>query len=85
MVKTRSFAHVRDHLDQVIDEVCETNEPLVIRRRGHRPVVMMSKAEFLSMEETLHLLSSAANAQRLLKAGADVQLRNNLVDGELVD
>ena len=85
MVKTRSFAHVRDHLDQVIDEVCETNEPLVIRRRGHGPVVMVSKAEFSSMEETLHLLSSAANALRLHKAAEDVQHRKNLMDGDLVD
>lgn len=44
------------------------HEPVVITRADGRDVVLMSKAEFDSWRETVHLMSSPENARRLNEA-----------------
>jgi len=39
---------------------------LVVTRQGSRSVVLLSEDEYLGMMETLHLLRSPANAERLM-------------------
>jgi antitoxin YefM len=48
--------------------VCEDNAPVVITRKRDQAVVMLSLAEYESLQETAHLLRSPANAKRLLKS-----------------
>jgi antitoxin YefM len=66
-----SYAELRQHLAKFMDEVCDSGAPLVITRQNARPVVMLSLEEFESIEETLHLLRSPANAARLLQSIED--------------
>ena len=48
------------------DQVSENREPLVVTRQGgKRNVVVMSEDEFAGWQETVHLLSSPKNAERL--------------------
>jgi antitoxin YefM len=47
--------------------------PVIITRKGKEPVVIISLAEFRSLEETAYLLSSRKNAKRLLEAIADLE------------
>jgi antitoxin YefM len=42
--------------------------PIAITRRKAESVVMVSESEWASIEETLHLLSSPKNADRLLES-----------------
>jgi antitoxin YefM len=51
----------------------DDREPITITRNGHEPVVVLSMNEYESMEETLHLLSSPANAERLRQGLADFE------------
>jgi antitoxin YefM len=51
-----------------MDEVCDSRAPLVVTRQNARPVVMLSLEEYESIAETLHLLRSPANAERLLRS-----------------
>lgn len=53
-------------LEAVIDQVIERQEPALIRRREGGNVVLLPEQNYNSMQATLHLLSTATNAQRLL-------------------
>jgi antitoxin YefM len=56
---------VRDNLARVLDEVESNREPVLIERRGHLDVALISADELRSLEETAHLLRSGKNAKRL--------------------
>ncbi|MEJ7809588.1 MAG: type II toxin-antitoxin system Phd/YefM family antitoxin [Gemmatimonadaceae bacterium] len=68
MALTVTYSHARDHLAEVWDEVEESREVAVIRRRGHEDMALIPADELASLRETAHLLRSPANAARLLAA-----------------
>lgn len=62
-----SFSETRANLKAVMDRVVADKIALTVTRaRGQENVVMISESEWASIEETLHLLSSPKNADRLL-------------------
>ena len=61
-----TFSEARAGLKAVMDDVCTDHSPTVITRQSGEAVVMLSLADFNSIEETLYLLSSPKNASRLL-------------------
>jgi antitoxin YefM len=63
-----SYTDLRQHLAQYMDEVCDSRAPLVVTRQNARSVVMLSLEEYESLQETLHLLRSPANAEWLLES-----------------
>ncbi|MGV7208461.1 type II toxin-antitoxin system Phd/YefM family antitoxin [Oxalobacteraceae bacterium A2-2] len=63
-----TFTDARAGLKTVMDEVCADHQPAVITRQNGEPVVMMSLADYNSIQETLYLLGSANNAQRLMQS-----------------
>ena len=64
-----SFSESRANLKALMDRVVADKAPVTITRaRGQESVVMVSESEWSSIEETLYLLSSPANAARLLDA-----------------
>lgn len=70
--------HVNDtdlwqNLARYMDEVCDSNAPLVVTRQNARSVVMIRQDEYDSMTETLHLMKSPRNVVRLIQAMADVK------------
>lgn len=64
-METINYSHARQNLAKTMDKVEENRSPLLITRQSGEPVVMMSLSEFNALEETAHLLSSPANADRL--------------------
>ena len=63
-----SYSDTRARLKEIMDRVVEDRTPVVITRQKAEAVVMVSLADWNAMEETLHLLSSPANAERLREA-----------------
>ena len=63
-----SYSWARQHLAELMDKVLDENSVTLISRRGQEPVAMLSARELSSILETLHLLRSPANAQRLFRA-----------------
>ena len=63
-----SFSRARQNLARLMDKVSDDRAPLIVTRRGGKPVVMVALEEYRGMEETLHLTRSPANARRLLKS-----------------
>ncbi len=69
MVHETTYTRARQHLATLMDEVTDTREPVLIRRRGREPVALVAADELAGWMETAYLLRSPANARRLLQAG----------------
>jgi antitoxin YefM len=67
-VKSITYTAARENLASTINRVCEDQAPVVITRNRDQAVVMMSLAEYESLQETAYLLRSRANAKRLLES-----------------
>ncbi|THT99633.1 type II toxin-antitoxin system prevent-host-death family antitoxin [Lampropedia puyangensis] len=63
-----SFSQARSQLKRVIDRVVADSDTTLILRRDGENAVVMSESTYNSMVETLHLLSTSANAARLMRA-----------------
>ena len=78
-METVSYSELRQKLKAHMDRVCADRTPLLVTRQGGEAVVMLSLAEYESIEETLHLLRDPANAERLLRSAREAD------EGRLVE
>lgn len=67
-----SFTDTRARLKAVMDRVVADRSPVVVTRQKAEAVVMVSLSDWNAMEETMHLLSTSANAARLAEAIAEL-------------
>lgn len=67
-MQTISYSEARDNLKAMIDKVVVDRAPLTITRQRGEGAVLISASEWASIEETLYLLRSPKNAERLLAA-----------------
>jgi antitoxin YefM len=63
-----TYTDARANLASLLDEVTENQEIVVIRRRKGKNVAMIDAAELQSLVESVHLMRSPKNAERLLAA-----------------
>jgi len=83
-MKSITYTAARENLAATINRVCEDHAPVIITRNRDQSVVMLSLAEYESLQETAYLLRSPANAKRLLdsidaiKRGKVVRKKINL-------
>jgi antitoxin YefM len=63
-----SYTQVRKNFAEAMNSVCESHNPIIITRQKSEPVVMLSLEDYNAIEETLYLLKSPKNAERLAKA-----------------
>lgn len=68
-----NFSDARNNLRSVIDQVVEDADVTVISRRDAPDAVVMSFDHYSSLMETVHLLSSPANAAHLAKSLAQAR------------
>ena len=68
-----TFSEARASLKTVMDNVCKDHTPTVVTRVSGEHVVMLSLADFNSIEETMYLLGSANNASRLMESIAQLK------------
>ncbi len=55
----------RQNIATHFDNIIASRAPLLITRQGSEALVVMAEGEYKSLQETLHLLSTPANAERL--------------------
>jgi len=67
-MKAISYSEARENLKSVIDQVVADRAPIAITRQRGEGAVLVSESEWASIEDTLYLLRSPANAARLLDA-----------------
>ncbi|NEQ67181.1 MAG: type II toxin-antitoxin system prevent-host-death family antitoxin [Symploca sp. SIO1B1] len=63
-----SYTNAKECLPSLLDRVTDNNEVVVITRTNKPDVALIAKDELSSLLETVYLLKSPANAQRLLTA-----------------
>jgi len=84
-MSTISYTDFRQRLAKYMDQVWKSRAPLRVTRQNARPVIVLSEDEYEGMMETLHLLRSPANADRLVRSikSADAgELKEHEVDQE---
>lgn len=63
-----TYTAARENLAETMNRVCEDHAPVVITRNRNQAVVMMSLADYESLEETAYLLRSPKMVKRLQSA-----------------
>ena len=77
-----NFSEFRTDLKKFLDSVEDNNETLIIKRKTGKGTVLISLEEYNSIMETMHILSSKKNADRLyesiqqMKEGKIVEPKN---------
>ncbi|MFC2087017.1 type II toxin-antitoxin system Phd/YefM family antitoxin [Bacteroidota bacterium] len=63
-----NFSEFRTNLKMYLDNIEDNNEILIVKRKSGKGTVMISLDEYNSIMETVHLLNSKANADRLYES-----------------
>lgn len=72
---TISYTEARAHLAELLDRAVRDRESIIITRRRGEAVAFIAADELAGLLETVHLLRSPANADRLLAALARAKVR----------
>jgi antitoxin YefM len=65
---TTTYSHLRENLADIWNAVENSQEPVIVERRGHQALAILPAEELEGLRETAHLLRSPRNAARLLTA-----------------
>ena len=70
MIKKLTIAKFESNLNRELDLISEdkVNQLIIKRPKSKGNIVLISEAKFNSMQETLYLLSSKKNRERLLES-----------------
>lgn len=63
-----SYTSFRSKLAQKMKEICENHLGVIVTRKNHETVVVISLEDYSAMEETAYLLKSPANAKALIES-----------------
>jgi len=72
-MQTLSFSETRAHLAETMDKVTLNHTPITITRQNKEAVVMISLNDYKSLEETIYLMQSSKNANRLNSAIGELE------------
>jgi antitoxin YefM len=72
-MQVTTYTDFRQRLKSYLDKVRNNHTPLIVTSTTGEDVVVLSKSDYESMEETFYLLKSPANAARLLKSIDDYE------------
>ena len=79
-----NFTDLRANMAAHFDRIENDRTELVVTRQNHEPLVIVTLSEWEGMRETLHLLSTPANAAHLLASLAEYEA-GELVEHDLID
>lgn len=79
-----TFTELRANMARHFDRVEADRTELVVTRQNHEALVVMPLAELEGLRETVHLLSSPANADRLARSIASLDAGTGM-DRDLVE
>ena len=68
-----TYTTARQNLAKTMDKVCDDRSPIIVTRKSSNSVVIMSLADYESLEETAYLLRSPKNTKRLLESIAQLE------------
>lgn len=68
----KSLAEAKKSLAKLASLAADRNEPVIIRRPGKKPVVLLSLDEYAKVDATAFLLRTEKNRDALLRAIAEM-------------
>lgn len=72
LVGASAFAVFKRKGGNIVEQVCDSAEPMTVTRADGRNVVIVSSTEWAAIAETLHFMSSRENEARLNAAAAEI-------------
>lgn len=63
-----TYSKLREELASVLDRVVDDREVVIVRRKTGKDVALIAADELAGLLETVHLLKSPKNADRLMSA-----------------
>ncbi|KAA1193010.1 type II toxin-antitoxin system Phd/YefM family antitoxin [Photorhabdus heterorhabditis] len=75
-MRKTTYSVAKGNLASIMDQVVQDCTPILITRQNGGDCVIISNAEYASLEETAYLLRSSANAKHLLKSLGQVNSGN---------
>jgi antitoxin YefM len=79
-----TYTNFRQNLKSFLDDVFNNHSPLFVTRTKGEDIVVLAKSDYESMQETLHLLSSPKNAERLM-SGIEKYKKGKLIQKGLIE
>ena len=79
-----SMSELRANMAKYFDQVEADRMELVVTRQNHESLVIMPEGELAGLRETLHLLSTPANAERLRRSIAELA-QGKVVERDLIE
>jgi antitoxin YefM len=79
-----TYTNFRQNLKSFLDDVFNNHSPLFVTRTKGEDIVVLAKSDYESMQETLHLLSSPKNAERLL-SGIEKYKKGEFIQKGLIE
>jgi len=70
-METVTYTSLRKNLAHWLEEVTSRRSAIAVTRKQHEPVIIMSLADYKSIEETMYLLKSPENARRIYQGLQD--------------
>jgi antitoxin YefM len=67
------YSAARNNLRSMIDSVCNDCEEYIITTKDNQSAVLISYEEYASMKETMYLLSSKNNRDRLMDSIEEIE------------
>ena len=67
------YSQARNNLREIINKVCDDFDEYIITTKDEKSVVLISYEEYSSMKETIYLLSSQNNRDRLNNAVEQIE------------
>lgn len=80
-----NYTEFRTDLKKYLDDVENNHETLVIKRKAGKGTVLLSMEEYNSIMETVHLLSSKANADWLYESIQQMETGKVVKDVQLIE
>ena len=79
-----TYTQVRQNFAAIMNDVCDDHAHVIITRQRSEPDVLMSLADYNSIQETLYLMKSPANYARLMESIENVK-NGKVVKHELIN
>ena len=67
------YSQARNNLRSIINKACTDFEQFIVTTKDNQSVVIMSHDEYSAIQETMYLLSSRNNRERLLDAVEEIE------------
>ncbi len=78
------YSEARNNLRSLMDMAYDSYEPIVVTRKNRQNVVILSLDEYNAMQETMYLLSTKNNRERLLESIDEIE-KGNFNKKELIE